>query len=96
MNQMNTYENDSTVVMPSLFPEFVVNFNEIRVVRVTNRASKSNDVENPYVFVLIGNELYWLTEKSIEIIAVLTDVTFKLPNDRTRLTLGEIQVNNFH
>lgn len=85
--------NDSTVVMPSLFPEFDVNFGEIRYIR-SNPASSSNSGIDPNILLLVGNELYWLTEKSVDIIGVFTDSTFTRPqNKKERLKIGEIQVD---
>lgn len=70
--QRNSSGNDSTVIMPSLFPDFHVNFGEIRFVYVAKWTSSLEG--DSRVYLLIGNELHWLTENSVDTVAILTDI----------------------
>lgn len=46
---------------------------DIKVIQITNRTFKFNNNSDPYTFLLIGNDLYWVTPKSLEALAILTD-----------------------
>lgn len=89
--QSNTKE--STVVMPSLFPEFDVDSSKIKYTRVKTFASNSSIEKDPQILLSVGNELYWLTEKSAEIIGVFADTNVKLQHEREPLNIRDIQVN---
>lgn len=88
--QSNTKE--FTVVMPSLFPDFDVDFSKIKYTRVKTFAPNSSIETEPYILLSVGNELYWLTEKSAEIIGVFTD-SAKLQQEKEPLNIRDIQVN---
>lgn len=88
--QSNTKE--FTVVMPSLFPDFDVDFSKIKYTRVKTFAPNSSIETEPYILLSVGNELYWLTEKSAEIIGVFTD-SVKLQQEKEPLNIRDIQVN---
>lgn len=85
-------KKESTVVMPSLFPDFDVDFSKIKYTRVKTFAPNSSIETEPHILLSVGNELYWLTEKSAEIIGVFTD-SVKLQQEKEPLNIRDIQVN---
>lgn len=89
--QSNTKE--FTVVMPSLFPDFDVDFSKIKYTRVKSFTANSSIEKDPLILLSVGNELYWITEKSAEIIGVFTDTSNKLQHEKDPLNIRDIQVN---
>lgn len=83
----------SSVVMPSLFPEFDVDFSKIKYTRVKSFTANSSIEKDPLILLSVGNELYWITEKSAEIIGVFTDTSVKLQHEKDPLNIRDIQVN---
>lgn len=77
--------------MPSLFPPFDVQFNQIHVLNIPNNGFYINDKSDPMPFILIGYELYRLTEKSLQAIAVFTD-TGSQPIEQTTFNYNIIDV----
>lgn len=82
--------NASTVEMPSLFPPFDITMNQIRFLKILNSAFSIKSAD-PISLILIGNELYRLTDKSIDAIAVFTDTTNLPQSEQTTFDIIDIQ-----
>lgn len=78
--------------MPSLFPSFDVSLNTIKVLKIANMAFNKNNISDPIPLILVGNELYRLSEKSLKPIAVLTDTNNQAPaGEQTYFDIIDIQ-----
>lgn len=84
---------NSTIAMPSLHPDFIVNSGSIKIIKVSNNGFSLNNGTDPNTFVLVGNVLYWLLEKALQPIAVFTDVnTDETRNKNDILDIIDVQV----
>lgn len=72
----------------SIFPEVNVQFDEIKLIRIANRAFGVNNESDPYTLMLFSNELYCLTDTSIQPLAIFSDVS----NDNQRMNIMDVQV----
>lgn len=95
----NSYEykrvlnvNSTTAEMPSLFPSFDVQMSQIRFLKISNDNFSMPNAGDPVTFMLIGNELYRLTENSLDAIAVFTDTTDQPKSEQTYFNINDIQV----
>lgn len=82
---------DSRNLSPSLFPQFDVNFHDLKIIHILNEAFESNNMSDPYTFLLMGNELFWVTQHSVEILAVLIDISVTQSNRET-INITGVQV----
>lgn len=95
----NSYEykrilnvNSTATEMPSLFPSFDVQLSQIRFLKITNDDFSMHNAGDPVTFILVGNELYRLTERSLDAIAVFTDTNDQPKSEQTYFNINDIQV----
>lgn len=84
--------NSTTAEMPSLFPSFDVQLSQIRFLKISNDDFSMHNAGDPVTFMLVGNELYRLTEKSLDAIAVFTDTNEQPKSEQTYFNINDIQV----
>lgn len=82
---------DSRILQPSLFPQYDIEFHDMKMIQIPNAAFKSNNYSSPYSFLLMANELYWITENSVKMLAILTDISMTR-NDDFMINITSIQV----
>lgn len=76
--------------MPPLYPNAVdIPIDRIKVIKVLN----TNGNERSMTFLLVGYDVFRLTETALEHVAVLTDAEDPSPNENSIWTVYDIQVN---
>lgn len=84
--------NSTMAEMPSIFPSFDVQLSQIRFLKISNDNFSMPNAGNPVTLMLIGNELYRLTENSLDAIAVFTDTNVQPKSEQTYFYINDIQV----